>query len=212
MTRFLSIVMAPALLLLAGFAAAEDAPTWSFVMRSSAMLPNIQTGDWVIVGARKGECAGVAPMVGDVVAYKPPQTGKPAVDDLARGAIVMHRVVAGPGDRVSMVKGRLTLNGKKVPVVRTGKRIPLEFEDSKELVEEALPSGRKLLTIGGAEFGYVNNTDDLTVPADHWFVMGDNRDNSLDSRVYGPIPRSAICGVAMDAFTPGEDGEGPTKP
>jgi signal peptidase I len=156
---------------------------------SESMVPTLEVGQRVLVnriGARFSD-----PDVGDVVVFHPPQgaetdntcgSGPPprgqACDrPTAEKADVnfIKRVVAGPGDRVAIVDGHVVLNGKpqKEPFIRD---------------------------CGGGQD--CNFPREITIPADHYFMMGDNRGASDDSRFWGPVPRDWIIGGAFGTYWP----------
>ena len=100
--------------------------------------------------------------------------------------MLLKRVVATPGDRVRVVDGELELNGKRVPIVVKGSGLseqlgshphPVDFQDG-----------------GGPAFG------PAVVPPDHFLVMGDNRGNSHDGRMFGFVKRQSLLGRAVGVF------------
>jgi signal peptidase I len=94
----------------------------------------------------------------------------------------IKRVVAGPGDPLSVADGHVVLNGKR-------QREAFFTEPCGEGPECDLPR-------------------EITVPPDHWFMMGDNRGASDDSRFWGPVPTDAIVGRAFFRYWPsGRAGE-----
>jgi signal peptidase I len=156
---------------------------------SESMVPTLQIGQRVLVnriGARFSD-----PGVGDVVVFHPPSgaeqddmcgeqppMGQVCLKPTRRRADVnfIKRVVAGPGDRLQVINGRVILNGKrqKEPFIR-----PCE---------------------GGA--GECDFPREVTIPAGHYFMMGDNRGSSDDSRYWGPVPRKWIVGAAFGTYWP----------
>jgi signal peptidase I len=184
-----------------------------FKIPSESMLPTLFVGDLILVnkytyGVRlpvlNTKLLDVgSPERGDVMVFRYPRD--PSID-------YIKRVVALPGDRIVYSEGRLTINGTPVPLASAG-----EFEDRRRLIlypqySETLGSTpHKVLTqlnkssrIEPMErypfidrCTYRNSGLDCTVPAGHYFVMGDNRENSLDSRFWGFVPEQNIVGKAF---------------
>ncbi len=154
---------------------------------SESMVPTLVIGQRVLVN-RIGHSFN-APKVGDVVVFHPPE----GADTQARCGVrhpagevcprplptrdstnFVKRVVAGPGDRLSVRDGHVILNGKR----------------QKEPFTE--PCGE-----GDCDF-----PDTITIPAGHYFMMGDNRGSSDDSRFWGPVPNTWIIGGAFATYWP----------
>ncbi len=134
------------------------------------------------------------PKRGDVVVFRPPL--RPRID-------FIKRVIGLPGDRLQMKHGRLFINGEMLPeeVVDTFHDLDLVEHTDKQVArfEETLPEGKKILILKETDEGYANNTPVFTVPEHHYFMMGDNRDNSQDSRFaegVGFVPEANIVGRA----------------
>jgi signal peptidase I len=154
---------------------------FAYRVPSDSMRPTIMAGE-VVLGARLRPRE--RPRVGDVVALHPsagrcadPATGSGtrrmcarAKTSLAR-AVFLKRIVAGPGDRVALRRGRLVRNGRRV----------------RE------PYARPCVTAPACDFPVA-----ITVPAGTWYVLGDNRGASVDSRQFGPVARRALIGVVDD--------------
>jgi signal peptidase I len=204
-----------------------------FYIPSESMMPGLLTGDrlvvtkypygwsWVspsfhVLPPIEGRLFGRMPERGDVVILTPPQERSDYI----------KRVIGLPGDTIQMLDGQLILNGKPVKrEMRPATMIPIDDnvpcdplhdrfgEDHRvqvdgklycrlPVVRETLPDGRYYDTIDEGKTEE-DNYGPITVPAGHVFLMGDNRDNSADSRVPlsgqglgGPVPWENIGGRA----------------
>ena len=153
-----------------------------FTIPSGSMLPTLEVGDYILVNkfayGLRLPVLGLqvvpvgAPQRGDVMVFKFP--GDPGVN-------YIKRVIGIPGDRIRFHNGQLYINGKLQPT-RLVAQNP-EIDPWEMYFEEALGSVRHTIR---HEAG--RNTDgagwELEVPAGHYFMMGDNRDNSKDSRLW----------------------------
>ena len=109
-------------------------------------------------------------------------------------------LVGLPGDRIQMKGGALFINDQ--PVQREA--LPEEIVQdefgvarSVQRWKETLPNGKSYVTHDIIPNGGYDDTDEYVVPADHYFMMGDNRDNSQDSRYWGFVPEENIVGRAF---------------
>ncbi len=166
-----------------------------FQIPSGSMIPTLQVGDFILVnkfayGLRvpvlnKTFIPVSKPKRGDVMVFFPPHHPD---------TYYIKRVIGLPGDEISYVSHQLTINGKVVP----------------EKLQAMLPVGEPTFrlvteTIDGKEFtaykhlvpGYLSRRGAWKVPAGHYFMMGDNRDNSADSRDWGFVSEDAIVGKAF---------------
>lgn len=174
-----------------------------FQIPSKSMVPTLKVGDYILVnkwiyGVRlpvlHTKIIDVSlPERGDVMVFYPPHQDR----------YFIKRVIGLPGDKVNLIKGQLFINGEKMAQKAyidepAAPRSVLMMEDLGST--EHLMQRRNLPTRLSINFS-------TTVPAGHYFMMGDNRDNSSDSRVWGPVPENRIVGKAFarwmfwDSFT-----------
>ncbi len=140
---------------------------------------------------------GSTPQPGDVVVFRLPR------DD---STDYIKRVIGLPGDKIQMIDGLLHING--VPVKREHAEDFVGTEDGPGIKhikrwKETLPNGVSYYTLDLVDNSFYDNTPVYAVPPDHYFMMGDNRDNSTDSRVLsqvGYVPIDNIVGRAQLIF------------
>jgi signal peptidase I len=144
-----------------------------------------------------GRVWGSGPARGDVVVFRLP------TDD---SVDYIKRVIGLPNDRIQMIGGVLHINGKPVERERVEDFIETDAEGTTTRAKrwrETLPNGVSYTTLNLVENGFYSNTPLYEVPPDHYFMMGDNRDNSQDSRVMsqvGYVPLQNIIGRAQFIF------------
>jgi len=184
-----------------------------FKIPSGSMIPTLLVGDFILVNKfaygirlpvvnRKLLDVGT-PQRGDVMVFRYPED--PSLD-------YIKRVVGLPGDRIEYRNKRLTINGRAVPMqqiedylsrerMQYSRRF-LETLNGKEhqiLVEEDapafMPQAHSFPYSGNCNYNMAGLA--CTVPPGHYFMMGDNRDNSSDSRVWGFVPDGNIVGKAF---------------
>ncbi|HEY0503048.1 MAG TPA: signal peptidase I [Lysobacter sp.] len=172
-----------------------------FRIPSNSMMPTLLTGDFILVnkftyGLRlpinNHKVIGIGePQRGDVVVFRPPH--HPDQDWI-------KRVVGLPGDRVGYHDNQVSVNGKALayaPIgVYQGKGNGTEMTGAEELQEDLL--GRQHHVLERTNLPFVDQGEgDWIVPPGHYFVMGDNRDNSEDSRYWGFLPEENLRGKAF---------------
>jgi signal peptidase I len=185
-----------------------------FSIPSGSMIPTLLIGDYLFVSKFaygysrhsmpfslplfEGRVLGSAPERGDVAVFKYP------VRDSNFEKDYIKRIVGLPGDRIQVVSGILHINGEPVRRLKVGEHTFGEkrygaLKVAKYL--ETLPNGRRheLIEAEG-DFGPTDNTVEFVVPAGHFFAMGDNRDNSLDSRFGWTVPYENLVGRAEFLF------------
>jgi len=159
---------------------------------SESMEPTLDVGQRVLVNRFQYHFSD--PSIGDIVVFHPPagadngtecgaksqQIGEPCPEPTAGRSDqnFIKRIVAGPGDRLSIHNGHPVVNG----VEKTDEPYTNECEG-----------------------GSANSCDfpkTIVIPPDHWFMMGDNRGASQDSRFWGPVPREWIIGKAFATYWP----------
>ena len=193
-----------------------------FTIPSASMEPNLYEGDYIVVskwayGYSKFSSGlpinlplgddrvfGRAPKRGDIVVFKLPRDDK---------TDYIKRVIGLPGDTIQMIQNKLYINGQPVHdvVVSAGEVTDIFGPRPVTEVRETLPNGKTFMTQDFGPGGDLDDTPVYEVPAGHYFMMGDNRDNSIDSRVQesagvGLVPDENLVGKAeiiMFSWEPG---------
>ncbi len=151
-------------------------------------------GGWPLGDSMHGRFLERAPQRGDVVVFKFP--GDNSTD-------YIKRLIGLPGDRIQMQGGIILLNGKPVPRTRVADYVEMVDGAPHHVpqYQETLPGGKSYLTLDREPDGALDTTGVFVVPPDHYFMMGDNRDNSDDSRAaVGYVPAENLEGKAEFRF------------
>lgn len=198
-----------------------------YSLPSGSMYPTMFVGDSIFVSKYaygysrhslpaapplfSGRIFGADPARGEVVAFRSPKDG---MTDYVK------RVVGLPGDRIQMKQGRLYLNDVAVKRERVedfvGDACGTDVAAKVRRWRETLPNGATYETLDCIERGFYDDTNVYTVPSGHFFMLGDNRDNSTDSRALsaiGYIPFENLIGRVEMVYlskTPGHNGAAAT--
>ena len=184
-----------------------------FTIPSASMEPNLYEGDYIIVSKFsygysrhsipfsppifKGRLLERTPDRGDIIVFKLPSDGH---------TDYVKRLIGMPGDRIQMKDGLLYINGVQVKRQYLGTvREQSPFGAVRDVMRfrETLPGGKSFVTNDYGTDGDLDNTDVYVVPEHSFFMMGDNRDNSSDSRVapensgVGYVPAENLVGKAQ---------------
>ena len=153
---------------------------------SGSMIPGLQVGDFILVNKhsyglkvnRVGEPFAFAadPEYGDVVVFIPPHINVPYI----------KRLIGKPGDTIRYTNKKLYVNGNPIDQ----KLIAVNGQET--LLEEVFQNSQRVIRLQGGSASY---PEEFSVPANQYFVMGDNRDNSSDSRYWGFVPRENFMGT-----------------
>ena len=184
-----------------------------FYIPSGSMKSTLLVGDYLFVSKYnygysrysfpfglpifKGRIFEDKPQVGDVVVFRLPKN--PSIN-------YIKRLIGLPGDKIQMIDGKLHINGKKLDVKQIDNFIDKDQHGNEVAIAryiETLPNGVSHTILDQDLFGPLDNTHIYEVPEGHYFFMGDNRDNSQDSRMLnevGFVPEENILGPAGRIF------------
>lgn len=187
--------------------AAKGAIAEPFYVPSGSMEPTLLIGDALLASKypygysaasvplnvslpSTSRVLGALPERGDVVVFRWPGD---------HSQVWVKRVVGLPGDRIQMKQGELFINGTPATLKPDGTGEAENDDGSKAAAPryvEILPGGRSHPILKLRAHGFLDNTPEITVPAGRLFVLGDNRDNSADSRV--PLAEGGVGLLPVD--------------
>ena len=184
-----------------------------FRIPSGSMLPTLHAGDFILVNKYEyglrfpvfnfGITEGSAPKRGDIVVFKYP---------LDKNIDFIKRVIGVPGDEIRYINKELYVNGKRIEAKPDGNFFDKEtyrdlkqFNENLDGVVHKIVENDKVPSMARPVQGHnglnqcIYNMGDVVcrVPDGHYFMMGDNRDNSADSRFWGFVPKEDIVGRAF---------------
>jgi signal peptidase I len=186
-----------------------------FKIPSGSMMPTLLVNDFILVnkfsyGLRlpvlgtKFLAIG-EPQRGDVFVFRYPN---PDHDPKKEGEDYIKRVIGLPGDEIGYHNKTLTVNGKEIPASYVGPFVGSGTEGRRmagaEIHNEMLPGAEHHVL----RLQFPGKEGDWKVPAGHYFAMGDNRDNSEDSRYWGFVPEENLVGKAFVIWMNGSFGDG----
>ncbi len=190
-----------------------------FTIPSGSMKDTLLVGDYLFVSKYAyGYSRYSLPFSPDIFSGRiwaePPTRGDVAVFKLPRDPSVdyIKRVIGLPGDKIQMIDGVLQINGTPVPKVKIDDYVTTDEYGETRVARyrETLPNGVSYEVLDLDPHSFSDNTPVFEVPAGHYFMMGDNRDNSTDSRVLGAVgyvPFENFVGRADIIFFSVKEGE-----
>jgi signal peptidase I len=184
-----------------------------FNIPSGSMIPTLLVGDYLFVskfsyGYSRFSFPIDLPFLNGRYWAGDPERGDIAVFRLPRETDTdyIKRVIGLPGDKIQMTDGVLSINGEPVKRERVADYVgenAFGAPFNTERYKETLPNGVSYFTLDLTKSGAMDTTGVYEVPPDHYFMMGDNRDNSTDSRflqIVGFVPAENLVGRAEVLF------------
>ena len=187
----------------------------AFFIPSSSMEPTLLVGDRIFVskfsyGYSKHSFPFSLPLINERVLFSEPELGDIIVFKTPENLRIdyIKRLVGLPGDKIQMIDGILHIND--IPVKRKKIRSETKLINNGQIrnilvYEETLPNNISYETFDMGNTR-ADNTSEIFIPEDSYFFMGDNRDNSKDSRFVGSVPKNNLVGKAQIIFFATEGG------
>ncbi|RUV72878.1 MAG: signal peptidase I [Mesorhizobium sp.] len=178
-----------------------------FSIPASSMVPTLEVGDYLFASKFaygysrysvpfgllpiEGRTFDTAPALGDIAVFRRPSD--PSTD-------YIKRIVGLPGDKIQMIDGVLHINDQAVKLEETGSYSSDEIRSAK-VQRETLQNGVSYSVLDVIDGSTGDNTQPVVVPAGRYFMLGDNRDSSADSRFdMGTIPDENLVGRGVRLF------------
>jgi signal peptidase I len=181
-----------------------------FNIPSGSMIPTLLVGDYLFVsklsyGYSDHSLPFSLPLIPGRIFFSEPARGDVAVFKLPSDnkTDYIKRLIGLPGDTIQVIDGILYINGKAVKRRKVGDFVTRDRQGNLVRIPrylETLPNGRSHYILENSDRGDHDNTPVFTVPEGQYFAMGDNRDNSSDSRVIGYVPMNNLVGRAEILF------------
>jgi len=192
----------------------------AFRIPSGSMEPTLLVGDWLFVNklrlgphipfTNRSLPGYASPRRGDVTVFvSPPQDPSIRISPDQITPMLVKRIVGIAGDTLLMRHGQLTVNGVIAPST-TSFALPDAVADEPQ----AIFTWQHQIEIADSRFGHpvpkpsLHEWGPIVVPSGTFFMMGDNRDGSVDSRYYGPVPRANLRGTPMFVYYSYDPDEG----
>lgn len=164
-----------------------------YKVSNEAMSPSLNIGDHIFVNTMSNSYT-----YGDIIVYKYPGSDSTYM----QADTYVHRIVGLPGDSIAMENGICIINGKKNRSRFLGKRASgSEYIPSFDVYEEIFPNEEKIRILCIPENPH-ENLKSIYIPEGHYYILGDSRGNSADSRAIGFVPKEWISGKVVKIISP----------